>query len=377
MKRFLPAGSVLPFLAIFLAALVLSETGRAQTEAAPLPASNEAPGPADLAAAPGPALAQDVELEAERLFEEGNRAYDKGDFTAARASYKASFSLRPSFEVAGNWAQADEKQGRFVEAAEHLSYALVHAPKDLPEAQRLPMQTMMAALRDRIGVVALSVPTAGVAVLVDGVLVGTGPFEDELFREAGAWISMEAHLPGCLPDAQRERLEAGERVEAQLAPTCPDPTPHVAPTGPPVAPTVRTLATPPPARAAPPMQDGGPDAFVLGAGAGLATAAVVTGLGLTTTSLQHEDDADTLAHELLPLGPLACQKRPSACDEVAASRRASDVAANGAAVAYALAGLLAAGTVGYAIWWEDWFEAPPLTVRVDRSSVALTWSSDL
>ena len=102
-----------------------------------------------------------------------------------------------------------------------------------------------------------------------------------------------------------------------------------------------------------------------------------TGLVLTAVSLAHEYDADALTHELLPLGRRACVEPKADCDEVAASRRARDATANGALVAYSLAGLLAAATVGYALGWEDGADGASVAVRVDTRSVGLAGRAEL
>ncbi len=178
----------------------------------PMGSSDAAPAPPP-PPAPAPDAAQ-AELdtkaaEAQRLYREGNEAVDAGQLDQARVKYLQAYSLRPSFDIAGNLGAVELVLGRYRDAAEHLEFSLRHAPVHGDAALRAKTEQLLSRARKRIGSIAVSVDVEAATVSLDDRSVGTSPLGGMLFVEPGAH-RLSASKPGYHEVAEPFEIAAGQ-----------------------------------------------------------------------------------------------------------------------------------------------------------------------
>jgi hypothetical protein len=224
------------------------------------------------------------------LFREGVAAGKAGDYARAEAAFRSSYLLMPSGSTLRNWALAEMKTGKFVEALRHLKSAMSYP--GLTAQQRAVVQQNLDDAYAATGHLALKT-SDGARVAIDGSPVdGAAPFDAPVDVAAGS-RQVEARLGMRVSRAEVEALP-GRVVEVAvpLAPAT-EPTPAIA--------EVATLAVAPPAseeREARPPTWWTPSRAV---GVGLAgAAAVAVGLGLSfdLASQSAASDANALRASL-------------------------------------------------------------------------------
>jgi predicted transcriptional regulator len=105
---------------------------------------------------------------ARALFEEGLRHADAGRWGEAADRFERAYALRPTPEIAYNWATALGRLGRLVRASELLRQ--VERDPQAPAGVRRAAGARLAKLRPRIGRLTVRVEgaAAGAPVLLDG-----------------------------------------------------------------------------------------------------------------------------------------------------------------------------------------------------------------
>ena len=166
----------LPCAAVALA-LALTSAWPARASADDAPATDarasEAPAPAT-AAAPG-------SEESRRLLEEGQRLYsDDADYAQALDRFRRSYRLSPSWQALSGIALVYQQQGHDVEAYDTYQQLLDEFEAVLGEERLARARRRAEALRARIGTIALDAAQPGLRVVVDGVVIGTGPLHREV-----------------------------------------------------------------------------------------------------------------------------------------------------------------------------------------------------
>ena len=170
-----------------VAALVVVAVG--QVRAAPdasgsaTPAPRAAPGDAPRGASGTPAHgAPDGEASAEasraqatRLFLEGNKSLDSGDYRGALGKFQAAYGIFPSPKLLFNMAQAFNELGRLVEALEHYERFVRDFPKaESPDLFALAHKRIFG-LQGQIASLQVETNVVGAVVTVDGKSFGETP----------------------------------------------------------------------------------------------------------------------------------------------------------------------------------------------------------
>jgi hypothetical protein len=226
------------------------------------------------------------------LFREGVAAGKAGDYARAEAAFRTSYLLTPSGSTLRNWALAEMKEGKFVEALKHLKSAM-NSP-GLTADQRAIVQQNLDDAYAATGHIALKT-SDGARVTIDGSPVdGAAPFDAAVDVAPGS-RQVEARLGMRASRAEVEALPG--RVVEVAVPVAPDTQPMPAIPHPEGA----TLAAAPPAIEEPeahhPTWWTPPHAVGVGL-AGAAAVAVGLGLSFDLASQRAASDANALRASL-------------------------------------------------------------------------------
>jgi hypothetical protein len=224
------------------------------------------------------------------LFREGVAAGKAGDYGRAEAAFRSSYLLTPSGSTLRNWALAEMKVGKFVEALRHLKSAMSYP--GLTADQRAIVQQNLDDAYAATGHIALKT-SDGARVAIDGSPVdGAAPFDAPVDVAAGS-RQVEARLGMRVSRAEVVALPG--RVVEVAVPLAPDTEPT------PAIPEVATLAVAPPASDEPephhPTWWTPPHAVGVGL-AGAAALAVGLGLSFELASQSAASDANALRASL-------------------------------------------------------------------------------
>src|SRR5262249_6737366 len=190
---------------LFIAA-ALSATGSALGSDAP---TKPSAGQAAPSAAPKP------RDQADQLFQQASDAYDAGRFQEAEAKLKQAWALKQTHDLAGNLGVVELKLGKFLEAAEHLTWALAHIPPTEPDQARKGFEKGLELARAEVGTLRLRVTVDGAEVSVNGRAVGKAPFAHEVFVTPGA-VKLVARHDGYLDAERGLTVGKGEAREVNL-----------------------------------------------------------------------------------------------------------------------------------------------------------------
>lgn len=252
--------------------------------------------------------------KAATLYDEGAAAYKKSKWPEARASFLAAWSLKKHWQIAASLGDCEVQLGLNRDAAEHLAYFFRAAPRDRqsPEVRRL-----YDTARAKVGTLSVIVDLPGADVAVDGKVLGRSPLEDPVFVEPGPHV-VEARLRTHLASA---RAEAGPGASRTVELSVKDP--------PPVKPSLAVIVT----------------------GAVVGAAGAATGLAFLAVSTGKVSSANTTLAGIT-VSQTRCSSPPQAgaCSEVLSQRRAADTFHNVGVPLAAVGGVVALGTLGYALW---------------------------
>ena len=148
------------------------------------------------------------------LFAQANQKYVAGDYAGADALYTEAFKKKPSHEIAANWGLTAIHLKKYREAAEHLQYALDHAPAGGNEDARAKMQAKLEDAKKEIGVLRVRVAAPACAVTLDGAIA----IEDhQRFVDAGKH-DLVARCDGYEDAARSFEIARGQSMEVALDP---------------------------------------------------------------------------------------------------------------------------------------------------------------
>jgi PEGA domain len=274
---------------------------------------------------------------ADELFRSGNVLAKKDRWTEAEPLFREAWTLKRSYDIAGNLGIAEAALGRWCDAAEHLSFALRSFPANgKPEHKKLLEATLAKAL-PQVAALRVKVTVDKAEVFVDGKSVGVSPLADAIFVEPGK-RQIEAKLPGYETTASTFDAAKGSASELTL--------------------TMREATAPPPPT--PPVKDTWrPGLPVLVTGGALAVVGLAVGAGLTAAA--NGKAADVVK---LQLGQSSSCFAPGSstaaqCGQLHDAAASKTTLSNAAASSFLVGGVLAATTGGLGIW-----AAMPRTVTV-------------
>lgn len=288
---------------------------------------------------------------ADALFHEGMRLVAQQSWKEAEEKLSGAWALNPTYDVANNLGQVKYRLGKYRDAAEHLAFALKSWPIIGKREPRELAQKRLEEVRGHVGAVTIRVSVAGAVVLVDGKEIGRSPIEHEVFVEVGT-RRIEAKLGGYEDAGQKIEAAAGsaQAVTLTLAASAAKIAPSASASAPPPA-TSSTPIAPPPPKDEP---RGGGNKAILIAGGLLAAGGLGAGIGLTVAANGKASAAVTLWTQLGD-GASVCAKQPPAsiaalCTSLRGTLVDHDTFSKAAVVSFALSGVFALGTAGFALW---------------------------
>ena len=103
----------------------------------------------------------------------------------AYSLYQQAWTLKHTYDIAGNLGQVELKLGKFRDAAEHLDFTLRLFPPTGKAAPREAIRLAFEAARKEVAALTIRVSAQGAAVSVDGTAIGLSPFEVPVFVDPG------------------------------------------------------------------------------------------------------------------------------------------------------------------------------------------------
>jgi hypothetical protein len=231
--------------------------------------------------AAGPAAAQS---EADRLFDEGVAAFERGDYAEALGAFEGSYAVDPAPDTLLNIGMCRSLVGRNAEAVNALRRYPAAAGGTVPQEELDSIRRQMDDVVPTVGQIVLDVSEPGARLLIDGVEVGVSPLGWSVAVEPGRH-SVEARKGGFELATASGEVAAGGVVTVSLVLS---PSDVGLPEGPrPVeTPRVEVAATSPAER------DEGLSAAWFWVSAGVAGALAVAGAATGGCVLALEDEFD-------------------------------------------------------------------------------------
>lgn len=146
-------------------------------------------------------------------FERGNALYDAGKLPQAEAAYLEAWSLKKSFDVAGNLGTVQADMGKARDAAEHMAYALREFPAGGKPALRDALMKRLADVQRQVGTVRVQASRAGAEIFVDNMSAGITPLSADVFVNPGNHL-IEARMDGSV--VARVEIAAGRGTAQEV-----------------------------------------------------------------------------------------------------------------------------------------------------------------
>jgi hypothetical protein len=283
---------------------------------------------------------------AEGLYKEGVRFYRDKKWAEAESAFRAAWALSPTFDVAYNLGNAEFRQGKYRDAAEHLSFALRVWPLLEATADLRPIaEKRLAEARTFVGALTVKVNVIQAEVVVDGTAVGTSPLPGEVFVAPGTHV-IQAKAAGYDGANQTVTIEKGATRTIELSLEA---TRLMAP--PAATSKVRATQAAPTATVGTPAPSEGPSLVVIGVGIGVAVAATAGGIASAVVSNARDDERASLLGEIG--GRSACWPggAPSPrCGEVLDLSAAEKTFRGVSITSFIVAGAALGATLTYVFW---------------------------
>ena len=297
------------------------------------------------ASAPAPAVPAPKGPEtADSLYNEGNDAYDKGDYPLALELYMGAFRLRKSYDVARNLGLTELKLGKLRAAVAHLTYSVDHYPSNRSENKRQVVD-WLAQAKAQAAKLHLTLQPEGASCTLNGDPIAPEELEGDVIVDPGQTKLECGGVAGFGTSKRTLQIEKG--TTEQLAITLPragivdEPPPPPPPSGYGALP----LAT---------------RRTILWAGIGVTGLALVGGAVSGVLSITTASDADaTLADLRKSTGRDSPCASPAAakCGDLLSSRKTQDLTGNIAL--WTLVGAAGVGALTAAYLWPQSRDAAP------------------
>ncbi|MBI5538235.1 MAG: PEGA domain-containing protein [Deltaproteobacteria bacterium] len=231
---------------------------------------------------------------AREYFKHAVTLFDERRFADSLVEFEKSYALVPVFSTLYNIGQVHVALGHPVEAVDAFEKHLAQGGTAIPADQRARVEAELAAQRNRIGEIQMSVLPAGAELRIDGKVVGKAPLSTPV-KVAAGHHRVEAMLEGYRSvdkevDLQgKGRLEISFQLVSLQSPQELSPAP-----APPAAPTARPAQVAPVAESGSPQDSKGSTQKIVGwslAGVGLVGAGVGIIVAVTGQS-KHQDALD-------------------------------------------------------------------------------------
>jgi hypothetical protein len=305
--------------------------------------------------------------EARILFEKGVAAAQKGKWQDSYAALFSAWNLRRHYQIAGNLGLAELKLGKFRDAAEHLSFAIVEGGKDQETLEMLAVhRARLAEASAQIVTLTVHVSEDGARVVVDGVEVGDAPLSADVFLEIGKH-TVSATKTGFARVTQEIDAGKGEKKVLQLTLVREGVVPVPSTSASAVAPPPSASATP-----STPPAGSWPRTEVIVGGAVLSGLALGGAVVTTVLANGKAGERDDLRQSLLGQGASACAgaSPASGCSDLASLNSDKDTWTNWAVPLYVVSGASAAGVLVILLATSD-----PEAATASQSDGFKPWAS--
>jgi hypothetical protein len=127
-------------------------------------------------------------MQTRTLFRKGLASYNAGQVETARQLFLTAWAIQPSADVAMELAQTEMDLGKYVDAAEHLDYALRNFTPSINEKMRHIARQAYTDVLHRVAKLNVTVNQDGAEVLLNGRVVGKTPLPGSLYAPAGSCV---------------------------------------------------------------------------------------------------------------------------------------------------------------------------------------------
>lgn len=265
---------------------------------------------------------------ADSLYNQGNDAYDRGDYGLAFELYTGAFKLRPSYDVARNLGLVELKLGRFKDAVSHLSYSLALYPSNRADTKKQVVEWFEQA-KAQVGKLRLTVSPEAAECRVNGALVTPDEREEDILADPGE-VKIECRAKGHRTEKRTAIVAKGGRVEQ----------------------AIRLVFEAPGPGGGPVAGAGSPRTVLIWAGSTAAVTGLGVGVAMGVLSLVKASEADGVLgrlHDTTGRGSPCAPPKAEGCEELYALRREQDAFGNAAFWTLIAGGLAGAGTFTYGL----------------------------
>ncbi|HET7544055.1 MAG TPA: PEGA domain-containing protein [Polyangiaceae bacterium] len=299
------------------------------------------------------AMAAPPDADARRAaYLEGDRALVAKDWAGAETIFKKLWVEGATYDVALSLGQAEFRQNKYRDAAEHLEYAIANYPPREKTDTLERAKKFLSLAAKQVGTLHITVDQKGAQMLIDGEPIGTSPLPGNTYVDAGAH-TVEARLADHAPARQEISVTAGASANVELKFTGPVLLTGIETAGP--APAVGAGLDGQNPTANPPAetQKRGVEArtVALWSGVGVTAVALGVGVGFAFKASAASDDFKSLDSTLgpndcsAPAAP-ACADLQKALDDRNAANRVKNVS-------FVVAGVAAVATASMFFLWPS------------------------
>ncbi len=156
-----------------------------------------------------PALADDAQLEADKLIRHGVELRKARDAEAAAREFQKAYDLVHTPRAAGQLGLAEQALGRWVAAERYISEAIHAADDPWTAKNRAALDEALGTIQSHLGRVEVIGDPAGADVAINGSVVGKLPLPDAVRVSAGE-VDVEVHAPGYVGTQRNVTIVSGQ-----------------------------------------------------------------------------------------------------------------------------------------------------------------------
>lgn len=150
---------------------------------------------------------------ADALLREAIALADANDWVGAGKKLEEAWTLKKSYDIAGNLGQVYEKQGRFADSARYYDHSMRNFPPSGKPELKQALVTRFNEVRAKVGAVTVKVSVPEAKLLIAGKEVGESPLTAPLYLEPGSY-ELDVQKPG--HTSERRTLLVGAGAELAI-----------------------------------------------------------------------------------------------------------------------------------------------------------------
>jgi hypothetical protein len=172
----------------------------------------------------------DDAARAEQLFRQGTVAFEAGEYGEAYGVLRSAWDLAPGYRTAAALGQVELRLALHRDAAEHLTYCLLHFPAAGDPGARAHVEQGLARAREHVSALRIRVDVDGADLRVDASWEGRSPLDALVFVEPGTHV-VAASREGFLGKSDAVVVRAGTTTDVSLSMVAAPGGPAAAPAG--------------------------------------------------------------------------------------------------------------------------------------------------